>query len=240
MKSKFVVFASALVTFALSAAQASAGTMFSVPGTSDPFLAGMPSGSTCCYGDSAPAESPVYAGAVTGGETITFTNVTGSVSYAGGTPTDPPVGDVSYLIDTASYEGGLTVINGIAGYTNAPADALIGVFLGPGNPTLTPASVELDLSAGTLDPGLQQVFYIGDGFGYEKTSGTTLDFTAPAGATRLYLATVDGFGWYNNTGSIEVTVSTVPAPSTWALLLSGLAGLGLLNARHWRQIKRIA
>jgi hypothetical protein len=30
-----------------------------VPGTSNPFLAGMPPGTTCCESDSVPAESPV-------------------------------------------------------------------------------------------------------------------------------------------------------------------------------------
>src|ERR1700677_2334506 len=149
----------------LMALPASAGT-YSVPGTADPFLSGMPSGSTCCSGDVAPADSPVYAGAVTAGSTLTFTSVTGSVSYAGGVPSDPPDGDSSYLIDTPAYEGGALAINNIAGYMNMPVDALLGVFLGPALPTSNPAPAELDFadtSFTSLSPGLQQIFFIGDG-----------------------------------------------------------------------------
>jgi PEP-CTERM motif len=230
------IWLAAALLIGLASVPADAAT-YVVPGTADPFLAGMPSGSTCCFGDSAPAESPVYAGAVTGGAKIAFTDVSGSVSYAGGTPTDPPIGNLGFLIDTPAYEGGATVINGIAGYQNAPADALIGVFLGPSLPTLTPASTELDLSAGTLTPGLQQVFYIGEGFGYGQITGTPLDFTVPIGATRLYLGTVDGFGWYNNTGDIDVTVnavSSVPEPALWGMMLLGvsLLGVGLRMGRR--------
>ncbi|MEO2108886.1 MAG: PASTA domain-containing protein, partial [Actinomycetota bacterium] len=36
--------------------------------------------------------------------------------------------------------------------------------------------------------------------------GTPHDVIVPAGATRLYLGTSDGFGWYNNTGAFEVSV----------------------------------
>ena len=76
-----------------AADDASAGN-YSVPGTSNPYLSGMPSGSACCFGDSAPAESPVYAGPATAGETFTFTNVTGTVTNARGSePREPPDGE---------------------------------------------------------------------------------------------------------------------------------------------------
>ena len=55
-------------------------------------------------------------------------------------------------------------------------------------------------------------------------TGTTQTFIVPAGATRLFLGTSDGFGWFNNSGSFAVTVTaggvigptptpTVPAPT---------------------------
>jgi large repetitive protein len=227
-----VATAIALGTFGLAAvAPASASTALVVPGTSNPFLAAQPAGS-CCSSDSAPAESPVLAGAVTGGSTLTFTDVTGGVSYAGGTPTDGPNGNAGYLIDTVGYEPG-PVINGIAGYNNAPVDALVGVFIGSYDPTLTPA--DLDFSSPTTTPGLQQIFYIGD--------GSLGGIIAPTGATELYLGTVDGFGWYNNTGAIDVTVNGlaagVPEPATWAMFLVGFGGIGFMlrNSRRRDAIK---
>jgi len=238
------LFAGATIALALGAMQTAGAATFSVPGTSDPFLSGMPSGSACCSGDSAPSESPVYAGGVTAGTTLTFTSVTGSVSYGGGTPNDPPDGNTGLLVDTPAYEGGLTTINNIAGYYNAPVDALIGVFLGSGLPTGNPAPGLLNFGSSgpgtivgtdftTLAPALQQIFFIGDG----RTgtgAGSVQTFTVPAGATRLYLGTVDGFGWYNNTGAIDVTVngvSSVPEPMTIGLLASGLAGIGVIRRR---------
>jgi hypothetical protein len=200
----------AAASLALAAAmglldRASAGT-FNVPGTSNPFLAGMPAGSICCAGDSAPAESPVFAGVATAGETFTFTDVTGRINIAGGTPNTPPDGGSRF--GTPRNEGGLTSINDIAGFYRMPGGALLGVFLGPGLPTSNPAPDLLNFrdhgvgllgtTVGThfakLSPELQQVFFIGDGL-TETGSGSVQTFIAPAGATRLYLGVADGYGW---------------------------------------------
>ncbi len=62
-----------------------------------------------------------------------FTDVTGSVSFTGGTPHDPP--DGGFRFSSVRSEGELTSINDIAGYYRMPVDALLGVFLGPGLPT---------------------------------------------------------------------------------------------------------
>jgi len=65
---------------AASIASASSTTV-TVYGSSNPFLSGMPNGSLCCNGDSAPAESPVLVTGIplTAGSALTFTNVIGSV-----------------------------------------------------------------------------------------------------------------------------------------------------------------
>jgi hypothetical protein len=114
----------------------------------------------------------------------------------------------------------------------SPIDALIGVFIGPGQPNLNPTPGTLDFSTAgsrdytTLSPGLQQVFFMGDGL----TSGSlTQTIIAPAGATRLFIGTMDGYGWANNTGDFRVNISTsnsVPdsTPYCWLVLVGLLAG----------------
>lgn len=195
---------------------------FTVPGTSNPFLSGMPNGSTCCSGDSAPAESPVLVTGITltTGTALTFTNVTGSVSYTGDTPTGTPDG-------AAPISSGPT--NGMASYI-APIDALLGVFLDNAQPDTSAAPTGLDFtSIGTnfssFSPLLKQVFFIGDGL-TGTGSGSQQTFIIPTGATRLFLGTVDGYGWYNNSGSISGTINlATPEPQSYAMLLVGLGVL---------------
>jgi hypothetical protein len=87
-----------------------------------------------------------------------------------------------------------------------------------------------------LTPGLQQIFFIGD--------GSLGAISVPTGATRLFLGTVDGFGWYNNTGTIDVTVniasgtstSATPEPASWVLMLVALGGLGAVVRSRRKQL----
>lgn len=181
-----------------------------VPGTSNPYLSGMPNGSTCCSGDSAPAQSPVLVAgfSVTPGTSITF-SATGSVTFDSITPPSMPP-DGGSIFATASS-------NGISGAT-WPANSLVGVFLDNSQPDTTGAPVSLDfgptgvgIAFATLSPALKQVFFIGDG----RTgtgAGAAQTFVVPAGATRLFLGVSDGFGWFNNAGAFSVTVSAVPTP----------------------------
>jgi hypothetical protein len=50
------------------------------------------------------------------------------------------------------------------------------------------------------------VFFIGDGRTGSGT-GAVQQFIVPAGATRLFLGTVDGFGWNTNSGAFSVQVN---------------------------------
>ena len=178
-----------------------------VPGTADPYLAGMPDGSTASFGDTAPAESPaqVVGISIVPGTTLIFT-ASGSVNFGGG-----PGGTDGLPNYFTPHAGGAQ--NGISGLT-APVDALLGVFLGPDQPDGSPAPANLDFTSTgnvpggvnytSLAPALKQVFFIGDGL---TGTGASQTITVPAGATRLFLATMDGYGWYNNSGSFQVQVT---------------------------------
>jgi hypothetical protein len=88
---------------------------------------------------------------------------------------------------------------------------LAGVFLGPANPTTTPAMLDFtnNHNFASLSPGLGQPFFIGDG---TTSSGQAQTFVVPAGATRLILGMADICrpktmeGCYgDNSGSLSVT-----------------------------------
>jgi len=212
-----------ILVFTLLLHTAQAATV-AVPGTADPWLAGMPDGSTASLGDVAPAQSPVLVSGLSlvPGSSLMFT-VSGGVSYDPFAPITSPDGVIVDHHHTGAE-------NGLSDVT-VPANALMGVFLSPLQPNLSPAPGALDFSTpasrdyGTLSPVLQQVFFIGDGL---TSGGVRQQIQVPIGATRLFLGSMDGEGWYNNIGSFSVTV--VPEPSIWALATVGIGAL-LLRLR---------
>ncbi len=194
---------------------------FEVPGTANPWLV---DATTASGGDTAPGQSPVIISLVdfVAGDQLGFT-VTGSVSFGGGTPTDPPDGslfivrDLYHLYD--STNGGPE--NGLAGL-NAPANALVGAFVGPTIPVPGPTpqpflnftvdgNVPSNIDYPSLAPELNQPFFIGDGL---NASNIRQRVVVPPGATRLVLGSMDGSGWYNNSGSfsVEVAIAAEPPP----------------------------
>jgi hypothetical protein len=202
-----------------------------VVGSSNPNLAGRAAGYTCCSGDgSAQFPALVTALVLNAGDVLHFA-ATGQVSYYGG----PTAGNNP---DGSPYAGLMTNFgDGISAPIVGRVDALVGVFLGAASPTGGPTPARLNFTGGlnfaTLAPLIGQIFFIGDGLTSDTSiadfSGTVQGFTVPTGATRLYLGTSDGFGWHNNTGSFMVHIDAVPVPepTTWALLVVGLAGFAL-------------
>jgi hypothetical protein len=193
-----------------AAAEASDGTLLAsvtVPGTTDIWLAGQPDGSTLMYTnqtDTAPTDSPVEV-PVAAGTTLTF-SATGSTSYTGGICSAPsPDGGCLVTVNAGPANGISSVV--------VLADALIGVFTGPGAPGGTaPAGLDFstNTSFATLSPLVDQVFFIGDGL-TGTGSGAVQQFVVPSGATRLFLASSDDLGAsYNNSGQFQVMVSVLP------------------------------
>lgn len=228
MKSKILLGAITTLMTVMPRAEADV-TTFSVPATANLWLAGQPNGTTL-LGDTAPAQSPVNAGVTfLAGSTVTFNAPVGSGDFS------VPDGGAS-LSQTAHF--------GLSGIT-ANSGALIGVFINNSVPSdANPAPAALDFSASgltrdfaTLSPGLNQVFFIGDG----KTSGNIVQqFTVPTGATRLFLGNLDSSAWNANTGSIIVNLTyTGDAPgapdtgSSSVLLAMALAALsfGIIRKR---------
>ena len=90
--------------------------------------------------------------------------------------------------------------------------SLLGVFLSDERPDLSPAPEQQDRALRDLPevrPQLKQVFHIGDGMG---SAGAPQQFYAPEGATRLFLGTMDEYGWSNNIGELIVSISTSLRP----------------------------
>lgn len=214
----------AVFAVALSPAVSSA---ISVPGTSDPWLAGMPDGSTASSGDVAPDQSPVLATGIDLG-------LGGYLNFsASGTVSEGPccayVGpDGGPII--AHYDGAQ---NGISDLS-APQNALLGVFLDDNQPDLSAAPTGLDFTGGidfsTLSPLLKQVFFIGDGL-TGTGSGSVQNFVIPTGATRLFLGTMDGVQWSNNSGGFDVTIDQVPEPSSLLLVFAGFMAVRFRKMR---------
>lgn len=181
----------------------------SVPGSANPNLAGRDVGYSCCGGDSSPLQLPPMI-EVTSCSWLQI-SATGKVSYLPGAPTgNNPDGDDDFSMTNYG--------DGIAAAVWVRTNALVGVFLDNQSPTGKPTPGTLDFSdykdAPFLGPGLRQIFFIGDGLTSDSKTGATdgmqQTVVAPFGATRLYLGTVDGEGWYNNSGSFSVSITSKP------------------------------
>jgi hypothetical protein len=210
-----------------------------VPATGNLWLAGMPEGTTSSGGwDYAPIHSPAQVTeiAIVGGRTYMFA-VTGAVAHGtdsfsshlyGGDGGPDVNGGSDYIV---SHDAGAE--NGI-GNISTPYNSLLGVFLDDSVPKGQVAPSYLDFGAPgfrefvNLSPLLRQPFFIGDG---KTTAQTVQQFTAPVGATRLFLGMMDRYGWSDNVGSFTVTVTQTPEPTSVALLGVPMAAMLMRRRR---------
>jgi len=216
-----------------------------VPGTSDPWLAGMPPGSVASVTDVAPSQSPVQAIglAIVPGTPLKF-SASGLVSNGiCGPPFCPFFGpDGGTKPDEFPLFHGTGPENGISDL-GSPINALVGVFLGANAPFLSSPPPALDFNGAlnqnylTLSPRLQQVFFIGDGL---ANASVVQQVIVPFGATRLFLGTADGCCWSDNQGSFTVRIAQVPEPSMVVLLLIGMYCLLVWSYKRTIGCRRVA
>lgn len=201
-----------------------------VPGTADPWLAGMPAGTIASANhapsssnspnyDVSPAQSPIEVSGLQliPGEMLTF-EASGLVAHGNVPPDSGPeggeAGREAVIFHLAGPEHGMSDVI-------APFNAVLGVFLGPDKPDRSDAPAALDFGPTqnrdytVITPGLQQVFFIGAG---KRSDGNLRHVLVPPGATRLFLGVMDTWAWNDNTGSFTVTVNSsqtdVSRPST--------------------------
>jgi len=176
-----------------------ASAVLRVPATANPYLAGMPNGARAHLGDSAPRQSPVLVNlSLVDAIAVSFV-ASGGANHTPSCPPhcDPP--DGSSILASHGSENGISDVT-------APYDSLLGVFLDDTRPNETRAPRGLGFgSIGgdflTLSPKLKQVFFIGAG---TTRRGAVRRYLVPKGATKLYLGTMDGYDWNNNSGSFLV------------------------------------
>ena len=185
-----------------------------VPGQADPWLAGMPDGSTAsCYlgvcsvpPDQSPAHVPDLC--LIAGEFLTF-QVTGGTAQNPNYPLLPPDGGQP-TIHHAGADNGMSTIF-------APISSCLAVFLSDDRPDQSPAPPDLDFGTVEsrnyllLSPMLKQVFFVGDG---RTTEGVLQKIVIPMEATRLYLGTMDSWEWSNNIGELDAKVTDPCGPTS--------------------------
>lgn len=176
-----------------------------VPGRSNPFLAGMPAGTSISYSwaptpDQAATESPVQLipdrpDCLKEGSRIAF-NISGRISHGGSKATDAD----GKQDDIKWHQKG--ALNGKSNI-RAPLNSMVAVFLGDGVPAgVPPASDFLSATSrdySTISPALGQIIFVGDG---KRRDGTLQEVVVPVGAKRLFLGIMDGYEWRNNSGEL--------------------------------------
>jgi Flp pilus assembly protein TadG len=207
-----------------------------VSAAGNPWLAGMPAGTVCtdfrtspseqdtagsgANIDDSPAAVSLSSMGISSGMSMNFDDVTGSANYGGGNSGSAD-GDTTLLCTLgSSVFGDTTYFNSsMNGMSNvyAPVDSMVAVFLTDASPAGATAPPPLDFSTDadrnftSLAPQLNQVFFVGDG---RCDDGEVQQFVVPTGATRLFIANMDGWQYNNNVGGYNLSVHATQSVST--------------------------
>jgi hypothetical protein len=237
--SQCVIIVSAVVGFAVNVFS----DTLTIQATDDIYAAGHSTLPATIYPGTFP---PSDTFSVDPNEILTFSSVTGMVG-CNFVITNGPAGPCwPGVSTTVSSYGGLS---GIDVYQDNMF--LVGVFLSAAEPTgLGPSVLEynygtpgsLNTDDPSFSPGLDQVFYIGDGL---TGTGQEQVFNVPAGAGRLYLGFADSFDsvpsyYADNVGSLTatfaITTTATPEPAYGFLLTGSLIAGALLYRRKFRAL----
>ncbi len=184
-----------------------------IPATSNPFLAAAADGTQINYGsghiDIAPQHAPVLMPmslntCLVEGAKLFFDS-SGSLNHGVAFADSGPDGNATENGKSSIKSHAFGSHRGIAQITS-PINAMIGVFLDDGDPATKAAPSSLDFTLDSarnyleLKPEVRQLFFIGDG---KTDDGQTQRIIVPAGASRLYIGIMDGYGWYNNNGALK-------------------------------------
>jgi Putative Tad-like Flp pilus-assembly len=202
---------------AIAAQMGGETTSLNIPSRSDPYLAGMSSGSTTIGGDNTSSNSAYQVASipVTPGTYLTFTSLSGTSSVGPGMASVGPGGNTGYPVyHGQSYNNNPNAPSSENGVADARMyeDATMGMFLNDNAPTVAGApSSTVDWTSSSVanqatysNLQVQAPFLIGTG---ATTSGTTQQFLVPKGATRLFVGVWDGYYYNNNTGGLTGTVT---------------------------------
>lgn len=191
-----------------------------IPATANPYLSGMPAGTTTQFGDTTYANGAIQVTAipVVPGTFITFTNFTGTTSVVPGTvPYVGPQGQSNMAVQHGQNYDGTEMSPGPEnGIANAimPEDSLMGLFLTNNAPDTTSPPPMVDWTQPSqlnqtsyTNLQVQAPFYIGTG---STSGGVTQTFQVPPGATEFYIGIWDGVDYNNNGGSLSGTITVKP------------------------------
>jgi hypothetical protein len=225
-----------------TASYAATYTGETIPGTADIYAAG---GTFPSFGGGSGTAPPTF-NLPSSPQVLSFSSVSGTITLNSGGGYNNPDG-ITVTGSENGNESSDNAFGGLSAIAGPDQGALLGVFITATSTTTLPTPAELNfntigLSFANLSPALDQVFFIGDGLTGHGT-GSTQDFTVPAGATELVLGIGDADGYncdpafYGDnsgefTASFQVTSSSVPdATSSVCLMGMALAGISAVGRR---------